>query len=213
MSYITPEFIDQTIFWTACFMNTDCPAPGVAAIVLKSTFTVDETLETFDQDAQDAFKLAFANMLAPAGSDLEGTVTLGDILLTITAGSINVEAAVSVTSPALESSLTATITAMTPEAATAALGVTVTAKSAVTVETATFSPPTPPPPPMYPVGMAPPPVPPGVDPDTITISVGLAAGALIGIGVGGACGLVCCIGLIVALVCMSNKKKTGVAPA
>ena len=44
----------------------------MAAIVLKSTFTVDETLETFDQDAQDAFKLAFANMLAPAGSDLEG---------------------------------------------------------------------------------------------------------------------------------------------
>ena len=208
MSYITPEYIDQTIFWTACFMNTDCPAAGVAAIVVKSTFTVDETMETFDQAAQDAFKRAFANILAPAGSDLEGTVTLGDILLTITAGSINVEAAVSTTSPALQSSLTATIENLTPATASSALGITVTARSAVVVETATFSPPAPPPPPMFPVGMAPPPVPPGVDPTLITISVGMAAGLLIGIGVGGAVGLCCCIGLIVFLVCMCNKKKS-----
>jgi len=61
---------------------------------------------------------------------------------------------------------------------------------------------------MFPVGMAPPPVPPGVDPTLITISVGMAAGMLIGIGVGGAVGLCCCIGLIVFLVCMCNKKKS-----
>ena len=92
MTYITPESIDQSMLWTACFMNTDCPAAGVAAIVVKSTFTIDAMVDTFDQDA---FKIAFANILAPSGSDLEGTVTLGDSFLTIIAGSINVEAAVS----------------------------------------------------------------------------------------------------------------------
>ena len=191
MTYITPESIDQSMLWTACFMNTDCPAAGVAAIVVKSTFTIDAMVDTFDQDA---FKIAFANILAPSGSDLEGTVTLGDSFLTIIAGSINVEAAVSATSPALQSSLTATIENLTPVAASTALGITDTARSAVVVETATFSPPAPPPPPMFPVGMAPPPVPPGVDPTLITISIGMAAGAL--------------VGLIAFLVCMCNKKKS-----
>ena len=40
--------IDRTLFWAACFMDTDCPPADVAGFEIVTTFTVSATVESFD---------------------------------------------------------------------------------------------------------------------------------------------------------------------
>ena len=219
------KVIDRTVFWSTCFMNTDCPPPGVQAYELVSTFTIDSTIDTFNDAAQDTFKVAYANLLAPPDSDLQGTVTKQDIALVITAGSLNVEARVRVVSPSLQQSLTTQIDAISPAEATTALGVTVTSKSSVTTVEQSFPSPAPPTPPRFPDGMAPPPTPPTPFLDTcggltneecVTAVVGMLQGVLIAIVVTSVAGCLClcgCITLCIYCCCCKNKKQPSPAAA
>ena len=47
MSFIPVDYkdIDRSLYWISCFFSTDCPAPGVAATVISTSFTVDATVE------------------------------------------------------------------------------------------------------------------------------------------------------------------------
>ena len=206
------KFIDRSIFWLTCFVNTDCPAPGVAAQVVTTSFAVEGTVDTFDRLA---FKTGLINLLAPPNSTNEGTITPNDITLTVTAGSLNVEAAISTVSPTITTAVSDTITTLTPAAATTALGISVSALTPPIVVDDLFAPPTPPPPPDTPpppltppgvVASPPPPsTPPGIDapspPPTGGIDMAMIAGA-----VGGGGGALLLIIIIIACCCCCKKR-------
>lgn len=194
-------------------MSTDCPAANVQALRLRTTFKIAETIETFTAAKQTRFKTKLAAFLAPAASDLEGTLSHEDIELVISAGSINVEALIDVPTPSLSATFKSSITALTPAAASTALEVTVNEISAPKVEDVVFTPPMPPPPPHFPVGEAPPPVPPGLDPEAYERLSQLAIGVIIAIIIGS---IVCLCAIIAAIVacicCCCQKKKAPNAP-
>lgn len=147
MVRIDDKSVDRTLFWASCLFATDCPPEGVRGHELRAAFTVDADIASFNRDA---FIAALVSTLAPVGTDLEGTVTPGDIELFVSGGSLLVEARITIVSNGLRSALTSQINALTPEAASSALGVTVTALEPVEVVQLSFAPPTPPPTPAMP---------------------------------------------------------------
>ena len=103
---------------------------------MKTTFTIAATIDTF---AESVFKTKLAALLAPAGSDFEGTVTPEQISLSVSGGSIQVEASVSVYSESVAADVISTVDGLTPAAASSSLGYTVTGVTKAEKITKAFS--------------------------------------------------------------------------
>ena len=198
------DFADRIMFWSTCSMSTDCPPANVESYQVTATFTVAIAAADFGEDKQEAFKQKFVEMLAPPGSDLEGSIAASDVTLTITeqrrrraseGNSINVQATVSVYSESVKTAVTGKLDeiASDPSSAARMLGVPVTEVGEVDVTSVAFSPPSPPTPP------------PGGGKDD-SEDDGLSAGALAGIVVGVVGGL-CCCGLVCFLAVFLYKKQ------
>lgn len=205
------DFADRIMFWSTCSMSTDCPPANVESYQVTATFTVAMAAADFGEDKQEAFKQKFVEMLAPPGSDLEGSIAASDVTLTITeqrrrraseGNGINVQAAVSVYSESVKTTATGKLEeiASDPSSATSMLGVPVTEVGEVVAASVAFSPPSPPTPPSHSQ-----PPPPGGGKDD-SEDDGLSAGALAGIVVGVVGGL-CCCGLVCFLAVFLHKKK------
>jgi hypothetical protein len=205
------DFADRIMFWSTCSMSTDCPPANVESYQVTATFTVAIAAADFGEAKQEAFKQKFVEMLAPPGSDLEGSIAASDVTLTITeqrrrraseGNGINVQAAVSVYSESVKTTATGKLEeiASDPSSATSMLGVPVTEVGEVVAASVAFSPPSPPTPPSHSQ-----PPPPGGGKDDGEDD-GLSAAALAGIVVGVVGGL-CCCGLVCFLAFFLHKKK------
>jgi len=199
MSFTNDKQIDRTAFWTSCFVATDCPPEGVSGYVVTTTFTVDATVESFDATAQASFKANYADMLNGASADLAGTFTAADVTLAISSGSIAIQASVVALSPAVSTTVEATINSMDATTISSTLGVTVNAIAPASVATANYVPPAPP-------GMVAPGMVAVVSTEEVQNAVGMAMGVLIGITVGSTALVILLIVLIVVLCCCCKKK-------
>jgi hypothetical protein len=194
------DFADRIMFWSTCSMSTDCPPVGVSSYQVTTTFTLSGIAAAdFDDVAQADFKKKFVEMLAPQGSEHEGSISVSDVTLTITesgngrrlAGNgIEVQATVDVYSESAKTSFTGALESLSASDATSKLGVTVTGIGEVTVTNVAFSPPAPPP----------------SSGENGGEDDGLSAGELAGIVVGAVGGL-CCCGLVCFLAFFLHKKQ------
>jgi hypothetical protein len=194
------DFADRIMFWSTCSMSTDCPPVGVSSYQVTTTFTLSGIAAAdFDDVAQADFKKKFVEMLAPQGSEHEGSISPSDVTLTIkesgngrrlAGNGIEVQATVDVYSESAKTSFTGALESLSASDATSKLGVTVTGIGEVAVTNVTFSPPSPPP----------------SSGENGGEDDGLSAGELAGIVVGAVGGL-CCCGLVCFLAFFLHKKQ------
>ena len=180
-------------------MEMECPPEGVRGYAISMTFVIQATVDTFDEAT---FRQSLANSLGPAGSDIEGAVTSGQISLQVSGGSINVDSTINLYSPTVADTVVSSVNAWSPSTASAALGVTISSVSQATQTILTFAPPAPPPGP-------------GADP--YGVGIGDDTGAIpawiwpvIG-GVGGAL----LLSLLAACICLRRRrtrKKRSTSP-
>jgi hypothetical protein len=211
--------MERYMFWTTCYFKTDCPPANVAARVVRIPIVVQETVESFTETKQVAVKEGFVTTLDPDG--LLG-LTAGNIELVITAGSLNVEASITVVSPTVADEMVTTARSLSPAQLTTNLGVVVDTIEAIpAAEDETFASPAPPPPPNPPgmsfvfdatvvgdnsVVSSPPPPP--------SVASGLPQAVLFAI-IGGASAVVVIIAVVIGVVigCMCMRaKKNNAAP-
>ena len=107
--------------------------------MVKSTFTLQETVESFGQAKRTAFKEAYARLLAPVGTDAEGSITADMVALTVSGGSIEVETRVNVYMRSMLDEVKTKVDTLTPSAASSALGVTVEGVTKAEEETIGFT--------------------------------------------------------------------------
>jgi hypothetical protein len=194
------DFADRIMFWSTCSMSTDCPPVGVSSYQVTTTFTLSGIAAAdFDDVAQADFKKKFVQMLAPQGSEHEGSISPSDVTLTIkesgngrrlAGNGIEVQATVDVYSESAKTSFTGALESLSASDATSKLGVTVTGIGEVAVTNVAFSPPSPPP----------------SSGENGGEDDGLSAGELAGIVVGAVGGL-CCCGLVCFLAFFLHKKQ------
>ena len=134
--------VDRSAYWVTCFMEKECPPEGVRGYAISMTFVIQATVDTFDEAT---FRQSLANSLGPAGSDIEGAVTSGQISLQVSGGSINVDSTINLYSPTVADTVVSSVNAWSPSTASAALGVTISSVSQATQTILTFAPPAPPP--------------------------------------------------------------------
>ena len=137
-----PNAIDAYTYWSTCAMSVECPAEGVRGYILSNTFTMAGSVDTFNL-AQ--FKQNYAELLAPAGSTKEGSVTAADISATVSGGSVVVAAEVIIYNLIVKSEVETTMGSLTTAQASTAFGVAVTDITPLEVTEMSFPPPAPPP--------------------------------------------------------------------
>jgi len=135
------DYSAQLIYWSTCWMSTDCPPDDVSMFEVTQDFTIAETTESFTPQKQNAFKQGFINMLGVPGSG----ITVDDVELRISAGSIVVTAILRTASVSVKNQATTTMQNISPSAASNALGVSVSAITPPTTQQITYSPPPAPP--------------------------------------------------------------------
>jgi len=215
------DYLTLFAFWSTCFFASECPPADVRGYNLEVSFTVAGTVDSFDATQQDSFKTNLATALTSS----KGAVTKEQISLVVSSASINIEATIQVFSPSLKTEVTSQLTNVLsdPAVASSALGVSVTAVSAVSESTSSYPPPAPPPTPgSDPFGLDPavtgggaPPSGSGVTCITTggrTVCTDDVPADLVPIIAGSVGGALAMMVLCCALYCMCKKKKAE-APA
>jgi len=182
--HINDDVFVQFIYWSTCWMSTDCPPPGVALFEVQQELTIDETVESFNEAKQATFKSNYKTMIDPGGHN---GITLNDISLDINAGSLVVTVSVRTASASTQQAIV-TIVSQTPAQLTQQLGLPVTQAQAPTVQQ---------------VIIAPPPPPPSPESESKKKKDGMSVGVIVAIAVGA---VVVVILIAVALVCYFKGK-------
>jgi len=131
-------YTNQILFWSTCWMSTDCPPDGVSEYEVTVEVVIQETVQSFDATKQQAFKQNFITMVG-------GGVSVEDITLTISSGSLIVSVAIKTASSTVKEAVSTTIASSSTTAMSSALGVAVISAQPAVVATVTYSPPPPPP--------------------------------------------------------------------
>jgi hypothetical protein len=110
-----------------------CPTNAFSGSKLTQVFTIGGTVEAFNDAQQTLFKEKFVDAINAGSGNQFLKLTAGQVSLTISSGSVNVEASIDVSSPSLYAATAAslsTLASSTPADLTTTLGVTVEAAAA-----------------------------------------------------------------------------------